>query len=192
MWPAILAALQLAVPVAVAFAARPAARGERDGGTVVLAYPRAWRIAATAQLAFPVLLGLVAWLRRDTLLPATAAAELALAAFLFLVLWALRIEIVGVRHALTRDAIVRGSPWARRPVSIGWNEIARVRWSDAGQWLVVEAADGRRVRVSPLLSGVGDLAERLTKREIAAEALGPGVPDRLARWVIALDGAKHG
>jgi hypothetical protein len=185
---ALVAALQLILLAVTVSLARPRAVAERDRGAAVLAYPRAWRVGATAQLALPVVLALVVWLRRDTLAPAMVTAELALAAFLFLVLWVLRIELAGVRHELRPDGLVRGSPWRRR-VTISWNDVARVSWSATGQWLVVEARDGRQARISPLLSGMGELAERLTARGgVPPEAFGPGVAERLARWVIARDG----
>lgn len=184
---ALVAALELLFLAAVVSLARPSARAERDGGTPVLAYPQAWRVGATLQLAVPVLLALVVWLRRESLAPAAVSAELLLAAFLFLVLWIVRIEVGGVRHALAPEGIVRGSPWTGRAV-IAWSEVGAIRWSAAGQWLVVEARDGRRVRIPSLVSGLGDLAERLTARGgLAPDAFGPGVPERLARWVIALD-----
>jgi hypothetical protein len=185
---AFVAALQLLFLAAAVSLARPLARAERDGETAVLAYPRAWRMGATVQLVVPVILALVVWLRRETLAPTAVTAELVLAVFLFAVLWLVRIEVAGVRHALAPEGIVRGSPWTGRTV-IAWSEVARVRWSAAGQWLVVEARDGRRLRIPSLVSGLGDLAERVTARGgLSPDAFGPGVPERLARWVIALDG----
>lgn len=183
----VLAALALAAVLAPIAARRP--EGVHDGAAIVLAYPAAWRMGVSAAFLAPVLVALTA------VLPGAFPSEvqaplLALAALQLVSLALLRLEVAGVRNRLTDEALIARSPWARREIAIRWGEIRRVRWSALGQVLVVEAGDGRSVRLSPLLSGLGELAERLTGREIPADALAPGVAERLARWIVALDARR--
>ena len=149
-------------------------------GVALLAYGRAARAAASLALGLPLLAAALASRRlapdED---PVRFWVLVAVAALAFLLLWLVRIEVLGVRHRVTAEALEGGSPW-RKPVRIPWGEVARVRWSAANQWFEIEGTGGSTVRVSRWLTGLPALARALDGRGLlSGAAAGAGVRDRL-------------
>jgi hypothetical protein len=70
--------------------------------------------------------------------------------------------------ALTADGIEGRGAFGRRPVFVLWEDVAAVRFGRVSGLLTVHSADGRRVRVSAVLSGVADLAA-LVEQQLALE-----------------------
>jgi hypothetical protein len=67
--------------------------------------------------------------------------------------------------------MVAHSPW-RAPLRMSWPEIAAVDWRAAANVLEIRNRVGRRVRVSPWLSGIPSLAAELEQRAPGAVGLG--------------------
>jgi len=173
---ALLALAAVGVSAGALVAGRPAPSPE---GAALLAYGRRTRAAASVALGLPFLACALAARRlapdED---PVRFWVLVTVAALAFLLLWLARIEVVGVRHRVTGEALEGGSPWVK-PVRIPWTEVAHVRWSAANQWFEIEGAGGSTVRVSRWLDGLPALARALDERGLLGAAAGPGVRERL-------------
>jgi hypothetical protein len=177
MLPAGLAIAGVLVAVAALATGRRAPPPE---GVSVLAYGRVVRAAAAVALGLPFLAAaLAAWRMPLDEEPVRFWILVSGAALAFLLFWLVRIEVQGVRHRVTADALEGGSPW-RRPVHIPWGEVRAVRWNAASQWFEIEGGGGATVRVSAWLEGLPALARALEARGLlSGEAAGPGARERL-------------
>jgi hypothetical protein len=176
--PALLALAAVAVAAAALATSRPVPPPE---GVAVLAYGAGVRAAASVLLGLPLLTAaLAAWRLPLSEEPVRFWLLIAAAALAFLLLWVVRIEVVGVRHRVTAEALERGSPWQRKPLRLPWAEVRAVRWSAPNQWFELEGAAGVAVRASRWLEGLPALARALEAHGLlAGPAAGPGVAERL-------------
>jgi len=162
--PAVLAACGLAFPLLASLASRTE---EAPEGVVLLRHgPRARRLANRLLGLPPFAAALVAWRLPPGDEPVRFWPLVTVAAAAFLLLWIARIEVTGVRHRVTAEALEGGSPWRKGP-RIPWGEVASVAWSAANQGFEVRGKDGKVVRISRWLTGLPALAEALERNGIA-------------------------
>jgi hypothetical protein len=174
---ALLPAALVAAGAVVAIASVRASRsGLAPEGTSLLRYGGRARTLVSAMLALPFLAAALAARRYPPGEDAAGFWQLAVMASLaFLFLWIGRIEVTGVRHLVTSEALEGHSPW-RGAVRVPWGEIASVSWSAANQGFEVRAGNGRSVRVSRFLEGLPALADALEAHGVAVP---PEVRSRL-------------
>jgi hypothetical protein len=106
----------------------------------------------------------------------------ALRLFLLLVLVALgaaTIEVFGVAHRVTPQAIERVAPWRQR-ATLRWSEVTSLEWSGRTRWYEVRGRSGARVRVYQQLTGMATFA-RAALEGVPAAVLDaqPGLRRRL-------------
>jgi hypothetical protein len=144
----------------------PQAFAPNPGGTVVLRYSLATRIAFTLLAIPPLVVGVVGLLGRfpGSESPTTKAIYSAL--FLLLAVYVL-LEINFVSITLDQVRLVHRSPW-RRNRSIPWTEVHGLSRPIFSSWLVIHTQQGR-VRVSDSIRGAEELAALVTERTQGGE-----------------------
>jgi hypothetical protein len=146
-------------------------------GTAVLAYPAAWKVLIGILMLAPIGIAVLAmfeppradqWWIPWAMIGGFFGLILPLAAEVFF-----RVVEVGTEGLLSR------SPWTGR-VSVPWEMVTAVAWSEAMQWFVVKCGDGRKIRVSWYLSGLDEL-RRALETHAPRVALPPALLPRARR-----------
>jgi hypothetical protein len=73
------------------------------------------------------------------------------------------LEAFGVSIRLGDQSIIGCAPW-RLPRTIDWNDIQSIKYSHSMKWFLIEDANGSKIRVSILISGLGDFATEIRNR----------------------------
>lgn len=77
-------------------------------------------------------------------------------------IWLL-VEAISVRIVLCDQSITSYCAW-RLPRTIHWTDVDEVSFSSLAQWFVVKGRQGEKIRVSPLISGIGEFASEVRSR----------------------------
>ena len=152
----------------------------RDG-KFPLRYGAAWRVLTWVLLVLPPV-GLLALALLAPAPPEQMWLPFVMAGGFLGLTAPIAIEVFGVSHQVSDTGIERGSPWARRPVSILWQDVRTVQWSASMQWFVVESVHGDRIRISHYLSGLQPFRERVLSRA-PATAFDTSTRAELERWL---------
>ncbi len=73
------------------------------------------------------------------------------------------LEAFGVSIRLGDQSIIGCAPW-RLPRTIDWNDIQSIKYSDSMKWFLIEDSNGTQIRVSILISGLGDFVTEIRTR----------------------------
>ena len=132
------------------------AGGRIEGTAIVVAYGWVWR--AVMLIAMLGLAGLQFAARRGG--APSWVMWFFLCAFLMSAFGV--VEMFLTTYRIEPEQLARRSAWQRQ-MTIPWQAIAKVRWREASKTIRVDAADGKRVSVSLMMSGVGSLARKLVE-----------------------------